>query len=361
MTAPYWSNGVATLYHADARDIPLPDASVHTCICSPPYWSLRDYGLAGWEGGDPECDHIRPRRDIQSKYETSVPAGWGTENWYPWPDGVCGKCGARQEASGIGLEPTLDDWIANIVAVMREVRRVLRDDGTLWLNLGDAFVGSRKGMNADGTHSPGHKQATNHGTQHLSVVRGKRVERGEGSGRWGLGDAAVPGLQAKNLMFQPHRIALALQQPWLTCRECEATHHQSAYGRWPDGRLICPTCWESAGVALESPGWIVRQTNHWVKPNPMPESADDRTTSAVEYVFHCVKTNRPLYWTYEDGRMATRAPMPDYYWQHEDTGDTRDRPTRRVDDEKQDGLAARQPLAFPLLLLRRRGRARACW
>ena len=60
----------------------------------------------------------------------------------PWPNGVCGHCGARQQSAGIGLEPTLEEWLANIVAVLRDVRRVLRDDGSVWLNLGDAYVGS---------------------------------------------------------------------------------------------------------------------------------------------------------------------------------------------------------------------------
>ena len=168
------------------------------------------------------------------------------------------------------------------------------------------------------------------------------------------------GWRPKNLMFQPHRVAMALQQPWLSCRECEATHHQSAYGRWPDGRPICPECLGSAGVVVETPGWIVRQTNHWIKPNPMPESADDRTTSAVEYVFHLTKTNRPLYWLHEDGRVVIRAPKPVYRWEH-----ARDREAARheavgMDAEKQARLGARQPLAVPLQLLRRRGGAGTC-
>ena len=62
-----------------------------------------------------------------------------------WPNGVCGHCGATQQAAGIGLEPTLSDWLANIVAVSREVWRVLRDDGTYWLNLGDAYSRQRQG------------------------------------------------------------------------------------------------------------------------------------------------------------------------------------------------------------------------
>ena len=209
MTAPYWTNGIATLYHADAREIPLPDKSVHCCVTSPPYFSLRDYAL-----GD----------------------------------------------TGIGLEPTLAEWLASIVAVMREVRRVLRDDGTVWLNLGDAYAGSGKGMNADGTHSDGEKQASNRG----SLNPGKRTPRGPGSGRWGLGDASVDGLPAKNLMGQPWRVALALQDD----------------------------------------GWILRSAIVWHKPNPMPESVADRPTSAYEMVF--LLTKRPRYFYDAD---AVRQPL----------------------------------------------------
>ena len=295
VSAPYWSNGVATLYHADARDIPLPDRSVHCAIMSPPYWALRNYGLGEWVGGDnPQCQHTI--RGEGSPRQTISGSAAYSDNTLSQHAGHCPKCGADFISDGIGLEPSIDEWLANIVAVLREVHRVLRDDGSVWLNLGDAYVGSGKGMHADGSHSDGDKQATNLGSIGVTpITRGKRVERGAGSGRWGLGDAAVPGLQSKNLMFQPHRVAMALQQPWLTCRECEATHHQSAYGRWPDGRLICPECLGSAGVMVETPGWIARQTNHWIKSNPMPSSARDRTTEAVEYVFHLTKQARYFY------------------------------------------------------------------
>ena len=133
---------------------------------------------------------------------------------------------------GIGLEPTLSDWLANIVAVSREVWRVLRDDGTYWLNLGDAYAG-------------GGKQSNNSG----NLINGKRTPRGEGSGRWGMGDVAVDGLPAKNLMGQPWRAAFALQDD----------------------------------------GWILRSAIVWHKPNPMPESVSDRPTSAYEMVFLLTK------------------------------------------------------------------------
>ena len=132
---PYWTNGVATLYQADARAIPLPDKSIHMVVTSPPYWGMRDYGLG-----------------------VNIPAG-------------------------IGLEPTLGEWMANIVAVMREVRRVLRDDGTVWVNLGDAYAGSGKGMLKDGS-------------LFLPVT--------------------TDSLPAKSLMGQPWRVAFALQDAgWL--------------------------------------------------------------------------------------------------------------------------------------------------
>ena len=207
MTAPYWSNGVATLYQADARAIPLPDGSVHCCITSPPYFGLRDYQLG----------------DV-----------------------------------GIGLEPTLSDWLANILAVSREVWRVLRDDGTYWLNLGDAYAASGKGPT---TIRPGQTSRTDVDVGgwgagpkgEADVVRGKRTPRGEGSGRWGMGDTAVDGLPAKNLMGQPWRAAFALQDD----------------------------------------GWILRSAIVWHKPNPMPESVSDRPTSAYEMVF--LLTKRPHY------------------------------------------------------------------
>ena len=92
---PYWDNGTVQLHKADARALPIADESVHCVVTSPPYWGLRDYG-----NGD----------------------------------------------DGIGLEETPEAWVENLVAVFREVRRVLRPDGTVWLNLGDAYAGGTPGQ-----------------------------------------------------------------------------------------------------------------------------------------------------------------------------------------------------------------------
>ena len=268
MISPYWTNGVATLYHADARDIPLPDGSVHCVITSPPYWGLRDYGLATWEGGDPNCDHARPDSHADREYAqvNPVPGGWRQNKGELPPQGVCGKCGAVQRAAGIGLEDTLWDWLDSIVAVGREVWRVLRDDGSWWLNLGDAYAGSGKGRNADGTHavSMEGKQATHQGSINgvipsrgavNGIIPGKRIQRGEGSGRWGMGDTAVDFLAPKNVMGQPWRAAFALQDD----------------------------------------GWILRRPIVWHKTNPMPESVTDRPTSSHEMIFLLTKQGRYYY------------------------------------------------------------------
>ena len=132
----------------------LPDASVQCCVTSPPYYGLRDYGVPGQ----------------------------------------------------IGLEPTLAEYIANMVAVFREVRRVLRDDGTLWLNIGDSYAAAR-----GGTHQPAETLA---GGKNGYMPDGKRVNRGRGDTYNPTRDAAKHGLKHKDLMMVPARLAIALQEPY---------------------------------------------------------------------------------------------------------------------------------------------------
>jgi DNA modification methylase len=132
----------------------LPERSIQTCVTSPPYFGLRDYGTGEWEGGDPSCDHSQaPKRTVGNAPSTS--STLTTNNGKgPRPGdkfhadqrrevaSAC-PCGARRVDRQIGLEPTADEFVQALVDVFREVRRVLRDDGTVWCNLGSSYASAR--------------------------------------------------------------------------------------------------------------------------------------------------------------------------------------------------------------------------
>ena len=118
----------------------IADDSIACVVTSPPYFGLRDYGTGTWSGGDPACDH-KVRCEGSGVATSGLEGGKATvghsrEGFA----GTCGKCGAVRVDRQIGMEPTIEEWVAKMVAVFREVRRVLRPDGTLWLNLGDSYA-----------------------------------------------------------------------------------------------------------------------------------------------------------------------------------------------------------------------------
>ena len=146
---PTWDNGVTRLYHADARRIPLADESVHCVVTSPPYWNLRDYGLAPsvW-GGDSGCPHYWSEGVVDPGAQSSDDKSGAKQPNANRRDGMptsafCGECGAWLGA--LGLEPTVGLYVAHIVEIFREVWRALRKDGTCWINLGDSYSGRRDG------------------------------------------------------------------------------------------------------------------------------------------------------------------------------------------------------------------------
>src|SRR6185436_385890 len=122
-----------TILQGDCREVlkTLPDESVQCCVCSPPYWGLRDYGTAKWEGGDEACDH-RKVGNRDGRASSGLQGGTETVNHAQEPQyrESCGKCRARRIDSQLGLESTPELYVAVMVEVFREVRRVLRDDGT---------------------------------------------------------------------------------------------------------------------------------------------------------------------------------------------------------------------------------------
>lgn len=210
----------------------LPDQSVQMCVTSPPYFGLRDYGTASWDGGDPICQHRVGNQVQDSKAPGAIQSGMR-----PGADAsTCKLCGAKRIDQQIGLEATPDAFVAKLVEVFREVKRVLRDDGTVWLNLGDSYAGYHGNKNEEVPTSAtnGWTNGTNENARTSTANRN--------------------GLKQKDLIGIPWRVAFALQ----------------------------------------ADGWYLRQDIIWHKPNPMPESVTDRCTKAHEYIFMLTKSAR--YW-----------------------------------------------------------------
>lgn len=143
---PFWQTTdkqLVRLYHGDVVKTlrRLSAKSVQCVVTSPPYWSLRDYGTAEWEGGSDVCDHKRKGIDIRKDPTSTLNSRASNQNHErePWPKGVCKKCGAKRIDQQIGSEKTPEEFVEKMVEVFRQVWRVLRDDGTVWLNLGDSY------------------------------------------------------------------------------------------------------------------------------------------------------------------------------------------------------------------------------
>jgi len=223
----------ATILVGDVRQRlkDIPDNTVQACITSPPYWGLRDYGTASWDGGDPNCDHLGKPMATKANINRNCGTGNDVKNATAreFFKDVCGRCGAKRRDQQIGLEQSPAEYVAEMVAVFEEVRRVLKDDGVLWLNLGDSYVGTgSKGDCKDPKYAEGRNGQT--------VAINNKVQ----------------GLKSKDLVGIPWRVAFALQEA----------------------------------------GWWLRQDIIWHKPNPMPESVTDRCTKAHEYLFMLTKSPR---------------------------------------------------------------------
>ncbi len=180
------------LIQADARRIPLADKSVHMCVTSPPYWGLRDYQTGRWIGGDEACDHLAPlgggfKSSTLHCYDNGLHEGSAEtivrDRARQYRD-TCGKCGARRVDRQLGLEATPDLFVAGMVAVFREVKRVLRDDGTAWVNLGDSYAGSWGAQSRGGAPS---ESSTLQGNGHIG------------------GGPKIKGLSAVQIASHPHR------------------------------------------------------------------------------------------------------------------------------------------------------------
>ena len=143
-------DGRVTLHVGDCLDVlaAMEPDSVDCVVTSPPYWGLRDYGTATWEGGDPDCDHRSPTmRDARNEDRAALAGSAATnrDQLLLAHRSRCGKCGAIKVDRQIGLEPTLGEHLDVMVRVFEAVRRVLKPTGSLWLNYGDCYATSPRG------------------------------------------------------------------------------------------------------------------------------------------------------------------------------------------------------------------------
>lgn len=263
---PYYDDGQVRLLQGDVREVlrGMEAESVQCVVTSPPYWSLRDYGVppsvwggdethlhdwedeAGAEGyqGTARWQHSSNGRGEEAPDEKKLrvsrelrPEAWGEVG----RGATCQGCGAWRGA--LGLEPTPEMFVAHTVDVFREVHRVLRKDGTLWLNIGDSYAGS---WGAQGrTGSMAERPVIS------SRQIGEHPQFQTRTGARGLGD----GIKPKDLVGIPWMLAFALR----------------------------------------ADGWWLRQDIIWHKPNPMPESTRDRCTKSHEYLFLLAKSERYYY------------------------------------------------------------------
>lgn len=217
----------------------LEPGSVQACITSPPYWGLRSYGTPDlvW-GGDADCRHIFgltiPGDNRGGSGSPTAKNNRGEGYARAIPRGSMCPCGAW--LGSLGLEPTPELFVEHIAECFRAVRRVLRDDGVLWVNMGDSYAGSGKGPSE--SLQPLASQLQKVGPQPHSIGTGRSA-----------------GFKAKDLMEIPSMVA----------------------------------------QALRADGWYLRSRIPWLKRNAMPESVTDRPASSIEYMFLLSKS-RTYYW-----------------------------------------------------------------
>jgi DNA modification methylase len=242
-----YSDALTAIWHGDVRAClsTLPANSIDAVVTSPPYWGLRDYGLTPviWDGGT-TCDHI----------------------WTDEGESTCDNCGAWR--GQLGLEPTLELYVEHMVGVFHEIRRILKPQGTIWVNLGDCYNAGTNSSRTPSNHRVGYWQA---------------------AGSMGDRRVKAAGLKTKDLVGVPWRVALALQ----------------------------------------ADGWYLRSDVIWAKTNPVPEGVRDRPVRAHEYLFLLSKEARYFY-DAEAVREVGPADTEDVRTRARDTAIRRGRAQRSV-------------------------------
>ena len=230
------------LYIGDVKDRikEISSESIQTIVTSPPYWGLRDYGTGKWEGGDRhDCSHRRDSKQsdktITGHKKFDEMNGVGDAIYKT----VCKKCGAIRVDQQLGLEEHPEEYVSNFIELARQFKRVLRKDGTFWLNLGDTYFGAKGG----------HWSSDNSFTNDTTGTKYRENRKAP---------PPHPYLKTKDLVGIPWRVAFGLQED----------------------------------------GWYLRNDIIWHKPNPMPEAVKDRCAKSHEYIFMLSKS-RKYYFDYK--------------------------------------------------------------
>lgn len=208
----------------------LPAGSVDCVITSPPYWGLRDYGTGEWQGGSLDCDHKSRQPAYSDKAlakSTIFPAGSTGHALEGYKD-KCGKCGATRVDKQLGLEATFTEYVLKLCDIFDEIKRVLKDTGTCWVNIGDTYAaGGGKASEQSFIRGTGKTQ------DHPDNPAKSKLRHSMG----------------KSLLQIPARFS----------------------------------------IEMSNRGWLLRNEIIWHKPNCMPASVKDRFTVDYEKIFFFVK------------------------------------------------------------------------
>jgi DNA modification methylase len=246
----------------------MDSESVHMAVTSSPYYGLRSYGTEPqiWDG-DPNCQHewgtVHPPGYRSSDTKPGPLQSEGNTNRQNLKSDVCSKCGAWK--GELGSEPTPELFVKHLTDIYREVRRVLRNDGILWANIGDSYASS-------GVSGP--------------ISNTSSLQRGDG--------------------INPKHEKLSFGR-------APTTH-----GFKPKDLIEIPSMLASS---LRADGWYLRSRLPWIKRNSLPSSVTDRPSSSIEYVFLLTKSGDTTYWTHPTANGTRQRPEPDYLYTNKLTGE----------------------------------------
>jgi DNA modification methylase len=251
-----------TILCGNATDIlkDIPDESIHSGVTSPPYWTLRSYKTTPYIwGGDKNCNHEWGEKlDMNLDRRTHIGGslgsdkkGGGRDTAHKNGNGeICLKCNAWR--GELGTEPTPQLYISHLLDIFKEIKRVLRNDGTLWVVIGDCY-----------TPQSSHKGGTPYDRFKKEQNWSERSDSKDIIPSWG---------KAKDLVGIPWRFAFAMQDD----------------------------------------GWWLRNDIIWAKANPLPSSVEDRCVSSHEHCFLFTKSGDTTFWTHRDKSGTRKKPQPDY-------------------------------------------------